>query len=111
MTLLRRDDPEVIRMGARAIRMLCAVLPLLGYSTYVNQMLQCLGRSGKATFLASCRQGTLYVPLMLALSSALGFLGIQLCQPAADGLTFLISVPFHLWFFRSPKGLKQCEKS
>ena len=111
MALFRRDDPEVIRMGARAIRMLCAVLPLLGYSTYVNQMLQCLGRSGKATFLASCRQGTLYVPLMLALSSALGFLGIQLCQPAADGLTFLISVPFHLWFFRSPKGLKQCEKS
>ena len=51
------------------------------------------------------------MPLMLALSSALGFLGIQLCQPAADGLTFLISVPFHLWFFRSPKGLKQCEKS
>ncbi len=111
MALFRRDDPEVIRMGSQALRMLCVVLPLLGYSTYVNQMLQCLGRSGQATFLASCRQGTLYVPLILVLPAVLGFTGIQLTQPIADGLTFLVSIPFHVWFFRSEKGLKQCEKA
>ncbi|MBO4929577.1 MAG: MATE family efflux transporter [Clostridia bacterium] len=110
MAIFRRDDPEVIRMGSQALRMLCVVLPLLGYSTYVNQMLQCLGRSGQATFLASCRQGTLYVPLILVLPAILGLTGIQLTQPIADGLTFLVSIPFHIWFFRSPKGLKQCEK-
>ena len=110
MTVFRRDDPEVIRMGTTALRMLCVVLPLLGYSTYVNQMLQCLGRSGQATFLASCRQGTIYVPLIVVLPAILGLTGIQLTQPIADGLTFLVSIPFHIWFFRSPKGLKQCEK-
>ena len=109
MAIFRRDDPEVIRMGALAIRMLCVVLPLLAYSTYVNQMLQCLGRSGQATFLASCRQGTLYIPMILILPALLGFTGIQLTQPVADGLTFLVSIPFHLWFFRSPEGLKKCE--
>ena len=109
MALFRRDDPEVIRMGSQALWMLCGVLPLLGYSTYVNQMLQCLGRAGQATFLASCRQGTLYVPLILVLPTVLGLTGIQLTQPIADGLTFLVSIPFHIWFFRSPKGLKQCE--
>ena len=109
MALFRRDDPEVIRMGSQALRMLCVVLPLLGYSTYVNQMLQCLGRSGQATFLASCRQGTLYVPLILILPALLDFTGIQLSQPVADGLTFLVSIPFHLWFFTSPEGLKKCE--
>ena len=110
MALFRRDDPEVIRMGSQALRMLCVVLPLLAYSTYVNQMLQCLGRSGQATFLASCRQGTIYVPLILVLPAILDLTGIQLTQPIADGLTFLVSIPFHIWFFRSPKGLKQCEK-
>ena len=110
MALFRRDDPEVIRMGSQALRMLCVVLPLLGYSTYVNQMLQCLGRSGQATFLASCRQGTIYVPLIVVLPAILDLTGIQLTQPIADGLTFLVSIPFHIWFFRSPKGLKQCEK-
>ena len=109
MTVFRRDDPEVIRMGSQALRMLCAVMPLLAYSTYVNQMLQCLGRAGQATFLASCRQGTLYVPLILVLSTVWQFTGIQLTQPIADGLTFLVSIPFHIWFFRSPKGLKQIE--
>ena len=111
MALFRRDDPEVIRMGSQALRMLCVVLPFLGYSTYVNQMLQCLGRSGQATFLASCRQGTIYVPLILVLPAIVGLTGIQLTQPIADGLTFLVSIPFHIWFFRSPKGLKQCEKA
>jgi len=111
MALFRRDDPEVIRMGSQALRMLCVVLPLLAYSTYVNQMLQCLGRSAQATFLASCRQGTLYVPLILVLPAVLDLTGIQLTQPIADGLTFLVSIPFHIWFFRSPKGLEQCEKA
>ena len=110
MALFRRDDPKVIRMGSQALRMLCVVLPFLGYSTYVNQMLQCLGRSAQATFLASCRQGTIYVPLILVLPAIVGLTGIQLTQPIADGLTFLVSIPFHIWFFRSPKGLKQCEK-
>ncbi len=105
LALFRRDDPEVIAMGTRALRMLCAVLPMLGYSTYVNQMLQCLGRSGSAAFLASCRQGIFYVPLILILPRLLAFLGVQLCQPVADTMTFLVSIPFHLWFFRSPEGL------
>ena len=109
MAVFRRDDPEVIRMGATAIRMLCVVMPLLAYSTYVNQMLQCLGRAGQATFLASCRQGTLYIPLIVVLPALLDFTGIQMTQPVADGLTFLVSVPFHLWFFRSENGLKKCE--
>ena len=109
MALFRRDDPEVIRMGAQALRMLCGVLPLLAYSTYVNQMLQCLGRAGQATFLASCRQGTLYVPLILVLPAFWGLTGIQLTQPIADGLTFLVSIPFHIWFFRSPNGLQKCQ--
>ena len=110
MALFRRDDPEVIRMGSTALRMLCVVLPLLAYSTYVNQMLQCLGRAGQATFLASCRQGTLYVPLILTLPALFGLPGIQLTQPIADGLTFLVSIPFHIWFFRSANGLRKCEK-
>jgi len=110
MTLFRRDDPQVIRMGSQALRMLCVVLPLLGYSTYVNQMLQCLGRSGQATFLASCRQGTIYVPLIVVLPLIWQFTGIQMTQPVADGLTFLVSIPFHIWFFRSPKGLRQIEQ-
>lgn len=111
MMIFRKDDSEVIQIGARALRNLCFVLPVLGYSTYVNQMLQGLGRSGSAAFLASCRQGVFFIPLILILPRLFALPGVQLCQPIADGLTALVSIPFHVWFFTSPDGLAACGKA
>ncbi len=62
-----RDDAEVTRIGRQALLYACAVMPLMGYSTYVNQLYQCLGFHQAATLLASCRNGLLYVPLILIL--------------------------------------------
>ena len=60
----------------------------------------CLGFHQAATLLASCRNGLLYVPLILLLPGLLGLSGVAMSQPAADLLTFLVSIPFQLWFFR-----------
>ena len=49
---------------------------------------------------ASCRNGLLYVPLILLLPGLLGLSGVAMSQPAADFLTFLVSIPFQIWFFR-----------
>lgn len=95
-----RDDPEVVRIGVRALYFACAVMPFMAYSTYVNQLYQCLGFSAKATFLASCRQGVFFIPLILLLPRLIGLTGVQMTQPAADFCTFLISVPFQVLFFR-----------
>ncbi|MBE5961903.1 MAG: MATE family efflux transporter [Lachnospiraceae bacterium] len=104
----RHDDSEVIRLGAKALRISCIVMPFLAYSTYVNQIYQCLGFSRPATFLASCRQGIFFIPLVIVLPLFSGFLGVQLSQPAADFCTFLISVPFQIRFFR--KHLSETQK-
>lgn len=101
-----RDDPEVISIGAAALRYGCIVMPFMAYSTYVNQLYQSLGFSGWATFLASCRQGVFYLPLILLLPAAMGLPGVEITQAAADFLTFVISVPFQIAFYRrvlSPK--------
>jgi Na+-driven multidrug efflux pump len=74
-------------------------MPLMAYSTYVNQMYQCLGFSKQATFLASCRQGICFVPLILILPALFHLNGIVLSQPASDFLTFVISVPFQIIFY------------
>ncbi|MCI2046327.1 MAG: MATE family efflux transporter [Faecalibacterium sp.] len=95
-----RDDPDVIRIGTGALYYACAVMPLMAYSTYVNQLYQCLGFSRAATLLASCRQGILFLPLVLILPRVIGLAGIQGVQPAADFLTFCVSVPFQIVFFR-----------
>lgn len=74
-------------------------MPLMAYSTYVNQMYQCLGFSKQATFLAS--QGICFVPLVLILPRIVELTGVQISQLASDLLTFIISVPFQIKFFNS----------
>ena len=75
-------------------------MPFLAFSTYVNQLYQCLGFKGQATFLASCRQGIFFLPLVLLLPLWTGCFGVQSAQSAADLCTFLISIPFIIRFYR-----------
>lgn len=95
-----RDDPDVVRIGAEMLGFLCATIPLMGFSTYVNQLYQCLGFAVGATVLASCRQGIFFVPLVFLLPALFGITGITAVQAASDLLTFLISIPFLIFFFR-----------
>ncbi len=95
-----RDDPAVVEAGSAMLRFLCVTIPLLGFSTYVNQLYQSLGFAVGATFLASCRQGIFFVPLVFLLPAAFGLTGIEAVQAAADLLTFVISIPFLFFFFR-----------
>lgn len=95
-----QGDPEVVAVGVKMLYFYCAVLPAMAYSTYVNQLYQCLGFSAQATFLALCRQGVFFLPLILVLPRLFGLAGVQAAQPAADLLTFLICIPFQIVFFR-----------
>ena len=59
-----------------------------------------MGMELVTALLASCRNGLLYVPLIQLLPGLLGLSGVAMSQPAADFLTFLVSIPFQIWFFR-----------
>lgn len=93
-------DPEVLTICVRAIYCLSLITPFLAYSTFVNQLYQSLGFSASATFLASCRQGIFFIPIILILPSFIGLDGVIFAQPGADFITFLISVPFQIVFYR-----------
>lgn len=95
-----RADAEVIVVGSRALKWFCIAMPLLAYSTYVNQTYQCLGYSVTATLLASCRQGIFFIPLALWLPKVIGITGIEMLQSTADIMTFMISIPFQILFFK-----------
>lgn len=87
-----RNDAEVIDIGAKALRYQCIAMPLLGYCTASNMLMQSLKISGKATILALARQGIFYVPLMLLLPKAINTMGIILTQPIADLLSFVLTL-------------------
>lgn len=100
VVLFLKNEPAVTDIGIKAVYLLCLSMPTLAFSTYVNQLLQCLSQVKSATFLAMCRNCIMYIPLILLLPVQFGVLGIQLAQPLADILTALISVPFLLSFMR-----------
>ena len=58
-------------------------------------------------FFASCRQGVFFIPLIFILPHLFLLDGILMTQSAADILTFLVSIPFHIVFVK--KHLKSDE--
>lgn len=99
-----RDDPDVVEIGALAMRMRCVTFPLMCWFIPSNMMLQTIGRTGPATFLAVSRQGIFLIPALLILTPLLGLLGIQLAQPAADVITFLCAIPLQLKILQEMKS-------
>ena len=90
---LFRDDPGVIAIGTVALRFQRVTFFFQAWITMSNMMLQTIGRTVPATFLAMARQGVFFVPLVWILSHTLGMLGVQLAQPVSDLCTILCAIP------------------
>ena len=104
---LFRDDPEVLAVALPAFRYQCLAMFLQPVIVVANMLFQSIGKSGRATFLACCRQGVCFIPLILTLPHLLGLPGIEMCQPIADMLTFFISVPFLLPFLHKLNRMEE----
>lgn len=95
------NDELVVSLARPAVYAFSAAIPFMGYTTYVNQLFQVLGFSGKAAFLASCRQGVFFIPLIILLPLISTIFAVQWVTAISDLLTFAISVPFQVIFFKN----------
>lgn len=100
---LFRDDPAVIEFGASALRFQCATIWVQSWVVMSNMMMQSMGRTVPATFLAVARQGLFFIPFVLFLPPFLDAMGIQMAQSCADVLTFLCAIPIQLHVLHSLK--------
>jgi putative MATE family efflux protein len=106
---LFRDDPEVTAIALPAFRYQCFACFLQPVIVAGNMLFQSIGKSGRATFLACCRQGVFFIPLILTLPRMFGLLGIEICQPIADVLTFIVTVPFLFPFLHQLVKMEEAE--
>jgi putative MATE family efflux protein len=92
---LFRDDPQVIRMGAVAMRCQSCTLPLMAVVAMSNMLFQTTGKAVRATILAIARQGLTFIPCVLLLPRIIdpAIWGVYLAQPIADLVTCLMAVP------------------
>ena len=107
---LFRDDPAVIEFGTQALRFQCLTIWIQSWVVMSNMMMQSIGRTVPATFLAVARQGLFFIPVVLLLPALLDATGIQMAQSAADLLTFICAIPIQIHVlksFRQDEPLRQ----
>ncbi len=92
VTVFRRDDAEVIRIGTLALRLQLSTLPLWGYIVMSNMLTQSIGYGAWATLLSIARQGIFLIPALLVLPGLLGLTGIQIAQPISDVCTLVLTI-------------------
>ena len=108
---LFRDDPDVTAVALPAFRFQCLAILLQPVIVVANMTFQSVGKAGRATFLACCRQGVFFIPLILILPRTLGLMGVETCQPIADVFTFIVSLPFLLAFLNQLSRMDDAEKA
>jgi putative MATE family efflux protein len=107
ISVFRKEDPEVVLIGVKALRLYCLTFPLSAWIIITNMMLQTIGRGKLASILAISRQGLFFIPSILVLPHILGLLGVQMSQSVSDILTFLLAVPMGISILREMKTRQQ----
>ncbi len=105
MRPFRKEDAEVIRIGALALKMQCCLLPFQSYTIIGNMLTQSIGYSFRATLTAISKQGLFFIPAILILPPLLGIPGLQLAQPVADGLTFVLTQVIVVMVVKELRGM------
>lgn len=85
-------DPTVIKEGTVMIRCLSSSAVFAGLILVFTTMFQSMGKATPAFWLSFSRQGLIFAVVMIVMRSLLGYSGILMAQPVADGLTFILSL-------------------
>ncbi len=95
-----RDDPAVIEIGTRALRLQAFATLLLPFCMTTEMLFQSTGKRLGATFLSALRSGLLFIPILLILAHTRGLAGIQEAYPLSLVFSAPLTVPFIVWFFK-----------
>lgn len=97
---LFRDDPTVIEIGTRALRLQCVSLLFLPPAMVTEMLLQSTGQKLSASLLSALRNGICFIPVLLLLSHFRGLSGIQEAQAVAFAVSFFPSALMAVLFFK-----------
>jgi putative MATE family efflux protein len=93
VALFRRDDPEVIRIGALNLRFCCMSLPFICIAVMTNMMTQTMGMVGYASLIGFARQGGFLIIALLILTPLLGLKGVLLARPVGEFAGIILTLP------------------
>ena len=106
ITSFRREDLTVIEIGTLALRLQLLTMPFQAVVIMVNMLTQSIGYGFRASLVAMGRQGLFLIPSLIILPGIFGILGLQMAQPIADMLTFVLAVAIVIGILKELKQLR-----
>lgn len=97
---LFQKAPEVIAIGAPALRNYAVGMIFMALSVPVNMLYQSIQKPTISSVLSLIRSGAVTIPILLIGVPLIGLPVIQMAQPIADALAGCISIPFIVHFLR-----------
>ena len=101
------NDADVVNYGIRMIIALQLSGPVMGILFLCINTIQGMGKALPSLILTICRQGLVFIPLILVLNSMFGLDGVIYAQPAADYISIVLSVVICMLIF---KNMEHVEK-
>lgn len=98
---LFQEHPDVITIGAKALRFTAVGMVFMSFSVPVNFLYQSIQQPTISSVLSLIRSGGVSIPVLLFGVPLLGLTGIQIAQPIADVIAGLISLPFIIRFLKT----------
>ena len=105
MISIFNNDPELIKMGTHALRIITLTLPVVGFQVVGSGYFQAIGKAAPALILSMSRQLLILIPLILILPKFFGLEGVWAAFPLADLLAVLLT------FFVLMKDIKLLDQS
>ena len=84
-------DPEMISTGVTMLRLQLLGMPLMGICLIVICTFQATGKATGAFVLSACRQGIVFLPVIIVLAALLGLKGVMIAQVTADVITTMVA--------------------
>jgi Na+-driven multidrug efflux pump len=84
-------DTEMINTGVAMLRLQLIGMPLMGVCLIIICTFQATGKATGAFILSACRQGIVFLPVMIIMSRIMGLTGVISAQFVADIVTTLVA--------------------
>ncbi|MCR5114047.1 MAG: MATE family efflux transporter [Acholeplasmatales bacterium] len=103
LVYLFNSNEAVINAGTKAMRYMSIGIIFVPICVSTNMLYQSTRQAEIASFLALLRSGLVFIPLILILEPAIGFLAIEISMPISHIAAGIISLPFLLYFiYKTP---------
>ena len=84
-------DATTVAYGKDFLRIACLATPFMINNFQKNLCLQAMGKGKESLLLAICRQGLVYIPILLLANHFFGIYGVVGSQAVSDVITFVIT--------------------